>query len=380
MMMRAYALILLCMTLLLWSGASDAHKPSDSYLTVSLPEQGWELQGQWDIALRDLEHAIGIDVDGDAIITWGELRSRQRELTDYAFAHLSIQSVDPAGNSPCHIRFQQLLTDQHVDGGYAVLRFSADCAVRPTQLLLNYSLLFDIDPDHRGLLNVDAEGANQSAVFSVSQPAVTMTLGAAQPWQQFRAFVREGVWHILHGYDHILFLLTLLLPAVVIYRQGRWEPRNSMRESVIDVAKVVTAFTVAHSLTLSLAVLGWVNAPSRLVEATIAFTVVLGALNNLFPIVTERRWLVALVFGLVHGLGFASVLGDLGLERGNLALALLGFNVGVEVGQLAIVLVLVPVAFWLRATFFYRRIFMPVGAAAIGSVAAYWFVVRTFGF
>ncbi|MGH8176864.1 MAG: HupE/UreJ family protein [Steroidobacter sp.] len=378
-MIKPFARISLCIALSAWAGASHAHKPSDSYLSITLPAEGSELQGQWDIALRDLEHAVGVDGDGDGAITWAELRDRQQDLAAYAFSRLSIENAAADARNACPIRFDRLLTDQHVDGGYAVLRFSAECAARPTQLAVNYSLLFDVDPDHRGLLEIDGGGASQAAVLSDSQPTVTIALNATQPWRQFRSFVAEGVWHILHGYDHVLFLFTLLLPAVVVYRQGRWEPRESLRESVIDVAKVVTAFTVAHSLTLSLAVLGWVNAPSRIVEAAIAFTVVLGALNNLIPIVTQRRWLVALVFGLVHGLGFASVLGDLGLERGALALALLGFNVGVELGQLAIVLVLVPLAYWLRASLFYRRLFMPAGAATIGGVAAYWFVTRAFG-
>ena len=147
----------------------------------------------------------------------------------------------------------------------------------------------------------------------------------------------EGVWHIWKGFDHILFLLTLLFPAVIVYRNGRWEPRDSWQASALDIVKVVTAFTLAHSLTLSLAVLGWVHVPSRIVESTIAATVLLGALNNVVPIVLERRWLVAFVFGLVHGLGFASVLADLGLHGTNLALALVGFNGGVEIGQFAIV-------------------------------------------
>jgi hypothetical protein len=191
-----------------------------------------------------------------------------------------------------------------------------------------------------------------------------------------RAFVDEGIWHILKGYDHILFLLTLLLPAVVLYRDGQWQPRESLRQALLDILKVVTAFTVAHSVTLTLAVNGLVNLPSRWVESGIALTVLLGALNNLFPIVRERRWAVAFAFGLIHGLGFASVLADLGLHGWNLALALIGFNAGVEVGQLAIVLVFIPVAYTLRETRFYRRAFMPGGAIVIGCLAAYWLTIR----
>ncbi len=196
---------------------------------------------------------------------------------------------------------------------------------------------------------------------------------------QFRAFLDEGVWHIWKGYDHILFLLTLLLPAVVLYRAGRWQPRESLRDALVDVLKVVTAFTLAHSLTLTLAVNGLVNLPSRWVESGIALTVLLGALNNLFPVVRERRWAVAFAFGLIHGLGFASVLADLGLKGWNLALALVGFNTGVEVGQLAIVLLFIPIAFGLRETYFYRRAFMPAGAVAISCLAAYWLTLRATG-
>lgn len=377
-MRKRVALIGLWAVLSAWSAASDAHKPSDSYLSVQLPEEGKVLQGQWDIALRDLEHAVGVDADGDSAITWGELKARQASLGDYAFSHLSFQSIDAGASQPCPLRFAQLLTDEHVDGGYAVLRFTVECPSRPTQLAMTYSLLFDLDPDHRGLLDLRAGGSSQAAVFSRARPQLTISLNKSQPWRQFRAFVAEGMWHILHGYDHVLFLLTLLLPAVVLYRQGRWEPRLSLRDALLDVAKVVTAFTLAHSLTLSLAALGWVNVPSRIVESAIAFTVVLGALNNIVPIVTHRRWLVAFVFGLIHGLGFASVLRDLGLARGSLALALSGFNIGVEIGQLAIVLALVPLTYLLRESLFYRRIVMPGGAVLIGSVAAYWFIGRAF--
>jgi hypothetical protein len=377
--MNRYAVIVLCFLMAAWAATSHAHKPSDSYLSVQLPTDGGTLHGQWDVALRDMEHAIGLDVDGDSAITWGELKSRQQDLARYAFSHLSFESVSEGQRLLCPLRLQQMLTDQHVDGAYAVLRFVAECPVRPVQLAVRYSLLFGLDPNHRGLLDLRTDNSSQAAVFSQDTQMLTFGLNKPRAWPQFRAFVAEGVWHILHGYDHVLFLLTLLLPAVVLYQRGRWEARSSLREAMLDIAKVVTAFTVAHSLTLSLAVLGWINAPSRIVESVIAVTVVLGALNNLFPVVTQRRWLVAFVFGLVHGLGFASVLRDLGLEQGSLALALLGFNVGVELGQLAIVLVLVPIAYQLRASLFYRRVVMPGGAAVIGGLATYWFVIRAFG-
>jgi hypothetical protein len=146
----------------------------------------------------------------------------------------------------------------------------------------------------------------------------------------------------------------------------------------IDVLKIVTAFTVAHSITLSLATLGVVELPSRWVEAAIAASVVLAALNNLWPLVQGRRWMVAFGFGLIHGFGFASVLADLGLPRDALLLALVGFNVGVEVGQLAIVALFLPLAYLLRGTWLYRRLVFVGGSMFIAAIALLWLDERVF--
>ena len=361
-----------------------AHKPSDSYLTLRQAPQGTSIDGQWDISLRDLEHAVGLDVDGDGRITWGELKARRTALTEYALARLSIEVVARGDRESCRVQPRGLLFDEHVDGGYAVLRFSADCPFRAAQLAIHYALFFELDPNHRGLLSVSAAAhagpdRRQARVLADAGRTATINLGAPDRQAQFRAFLDEGVWHIWKGYDHILFLLMLLLPAVVTFRDGHWEARESVHDATLDVIKVVTAFTLAHSITLSLAVNGWVNLPSRVVESVIALTVLLGAINNLVPLVRERRWVVAFVFGLIHGMGFASVLSDLGLTGWNLALALVGFNLGVEAGQLAIVLLFMPCACALRGTRFYRHAFMPAGALAIGVIATYWLVVRAAG-
>jgi hypothetical protein len=337
------------------------------------------LDGQWDIALRDLEHAVGLDLDGDGAITWGELKTRRTEVLRYAFSHLSIEALSRGEREWCRFQSPIVLFDEHVDGGYAVLKFAVTCPIRPDELAVHYSLLFDLDPIHRGLVDVRAEGTSQAFILADQTRTVMVNLGSPNRTGQFSAFLEEGVWHIWKGYDHILFLLTLLMPAVVIYSIGAWRPRESLKDALLDVLKVVTAFTAAHSLTLSLAVTGVVSLPSRLVESAIALTVLLGAANNLFPVVRERRWVVAFAFGLIHGLGFASVLTDLGLQTWNLALALVGFNMGVEVGQLAIVLALILIAYPLRGTRFYRRAFMPGGAVAIASIAAYWLAVRATG-
>lgn len=346
-----------------------AHKPSDSYLSLTPRDSGWTVR--WDIALRDLEYAIGLDGNGDGTITWGEVRTRESAVAAYALAHLTLR----AGDANCAARSGSLQVVEHSDGVYAVLDFALNCPTTGAQVL-DYRLFFDLDPSHRGLLRVDAPTGTETAVLSPEQPQHLLNAAPASGWQQFASYWREGVWHIWIGFDHILFLLALLLPAVLWWENGHWRPATALRAVLLETAGIVTAFTVAHSLTLTLAVLGVVDLPSRLVETAIAFTIVLAALNNLFPLVTTRRWSLAFGLGLVHGFGFASVLRDLGLPSNALALALAGFNLGVETGQLAIVAIALPLAFVLRQTWLYRRLALPVGSAAVALLALVWCLER----
>ncbi len=355
--------------LLAASALAYAHKPSDSYLAIKV-ESG-RIEGQWDIALRDLEYAIGLDADGNGEITWGELSARHGELAAYALARLQVSSGDAA----CALQATGHLVDLHSDGAYAVIRFMGDCAAA-TALKVRYGLFFELDPTHRGLARIEAGGVTQTAVFGPERAEQNFNLTAPSLPEQIAAYVREGVWHIWIGFDHVLFLLCLLLPAVLRRDPGRWVPLQRFAPAFWEVIRVVTAFTVAHSITLSLAALELVALPSRLVESVIAASVVLAALNNLFPVVSERRWAMAFTFGLIHGFGFASVLTDLGLPRDALVSSLLGFNVGVELGQLAIVALFLPLAFALRTTRFYSRVVFGGGSVAVALLAAVWLAER----
>jgi hypothetical protein len=245
-------------------------------------------------------------------------------------------------------------------------------------ITVRYSLFADIDPQHRGLLNLAAGGVTRTALFGPEAAVQSFSLAEGGRWQVLLDYAREGVWHIWVGFDHILFLLSLLLPALGIWVSGRWQPVDRFRSAFGDVLRIVTAFTLAHSLTLSAAALGWLSLPSRLVESSIAASVVLAALNNVWPVFHGRRWMVAFGFGLVHGFGFASVLVDLGLPQSALALALLGFNLGVEAGQLAIVAVFLLLAYPVRRSAFYRRVVLAGGSLLIAAVAALWLVERVF--
>ncbi len=363
---------LLAVLLSLLAPLALAHKPSDSYL--ALRAEGAQVAGQWDIALRDLDFAVGLDDNGDGNITWGEVKAHRADIAAYALARLRLTS----GGADCPASATEHLIDDHSDGAYAVMRFTAACAGEIRTLEINYSLFADLDPQHKGLLRLEHGEGTRTAIFSPERAKQKFKLAEFSVLTQFLDYGREGVWHIWIGFDHILFLLSLLLPAVLARRGARWEAIGKFRPAFWDVFKIVTAFTVAHSITLSLAALSVISLPSRLVESAIAVSVVLAALNNVFPLVHGRRWMVAFAFGLIHGFGFAGVLRDLGLPQGALLLALVGFNLGVEVGQLAIVSAFLPAAYWLRASWFYRRLVFIGGSLAIAVVAGIWLIERAF--
>ena len=382
-MTRFFLATLLTLSTLLGMNPAWAHKPSDSYLTLRATEGQNAVAVRWDIALRDLDYVLTLDRDGNGELTWGEVRQRDADITRLAISRLALT----ADGADCPLSTAgPMMLDGHSDGNYAVLNLTAQCAgdgALKAPLKLNYSMLFDVDPSHRGLVQWVAPGqdpasAAQALVFSTESAGQTLALQPAGAWETLKQYVLEGVWHIWIGYDHILFLLSLLLPAVLLRRAGKWEPAPTLKGSFIEVLKVVTAFTLAHSITLSLAALGVVSLPSRLVESVIAASVVLAALNNLWGTVEGKRWLMAFVFGLIHGFGFASVLADLGLPQNALVLALVGFNVGVELGQLTIVAVFLPVAFLLRHTWFYRVGVLMGGSILVAILASWWLAQRMF--
>ncbi len=354
-----------------------AHKPSDSYLTMRAAEGSELVNIRWDIALRDLDYVLELDRDGNGELTWGEVRKRTDDITRYASSRLQLTS----GGAACQWQpAAPMMLDKHSDGTYAVLTLAAKCANLSKNLNAKYSLLFDVDPSHRGLVQWIGPGSttSQALVFGTESAEQQLALKPQGVWETLRQYVVEGVWHIWIGFDHILFLLSLLLPAVLVRRGNEWQPAPSLKRSLLEVLKVVTAFTLAHSITLSLAALQMISLPSRIVESIIAASVVFAALNNLRGTIESKRWVMAFVFGLIHGFGFASVLADLGLPQDALVLALVGFNVGVELGQMAIVIAFVPIAFWLRGTRFYRKGVLTFGSIAVAIIASWWFIQRAF--
>jgi hypothetical protein len=383
-----------------------AHKESDAYLTLRTDATNDHvMHGQWDIALRDLDFAIGIDANHDGAITWGEVQAQRKAIEDYALSRLEVKG----DGLTCAIQSSGQKIDEHTDGAYAVILFNAVCDKNiPSKVTVVYRLMYDLDPYHRGIVTLRSGDKIAGAVLGPSNPVASLDLREPDRWGEFKSFVTDGIWHIWTGIDHILFLLSLLLPAVLIRRRlpfrgngwrveaalaessgalmavasqrprYRWEPTSQFWPACLDVIKIVSAFSLSHSVTLSLAVMGIVHLPSRLVESGIALSVMVAALNNVYPLVHKRVWMIAFAFGFIHGLGFASALAGLQLPAGAMAASLGGFSVGVEIGQEAIVLTFLPLAYLLRRTWFYQVVLLRWGSLLIIALATGWLVQRAF--
>jgi hypothetical protein len=362
-------LALMCV-LLLTGPLAQAHIASNGFLTLKV--DGSKVSGAIELAIRDGELAVGLDRDANGKVTWGELKSSQAALQNYVHGHLRLAGAD----GPCRLGFDPVEVNDRVDGSYLWLPMTALCGSDLKRLSIDYTLLDAEDPSHRGLLTLVANGATQTAVLGGSTATRRFELNHVSSWSAFVEYLRAGIWHIWSGIDHLLFLLSLLLPAVLVRRRNRWDAVTIASPAFFNIVKVVTAFTLAHSITLSLAAFDVIRLPSRLTESVIAASIIIAALNNVFPRVTEGRWRIAFAFGLLHGFGFASVLAEMGLPKGARLISLVAFNLGVEAGQLVVVLAVMPLAYYLRATRFYRRGIMPWGSSAIACLALFWFVQR----
>lgn len=354
---------------------AEAHKPSDSYLTLKR-EAASEFNARWDIAVRDLDYALGLDRNGDGSITWGEVRAAQSPIFAYAISRLTVQR----GGTACDPGQPVFSLVHHSDGNYVVLSFRITCSgasVAAAVIDLDYRLLFDVDPQHRGIAHMEDSGGG-AVIFDIDHHAGRLQWsGPSNRTGDLLAAIRSGVMHIWSGYDHLLFLIALLLPSTLRRAPGTsWAGVPTLGLALREVAKVVTAFTLAHSLTLTLAALGIVTLPSKLVEILIAASVVTAALNNLLPFARAHGWMIAFSLGLLHGFGFSAALTDAGLSGRSLLATLFGFNVGVEMGQLAIVALFVPLAFAARNSWAYRRVVLIGGSAAIVGVSLVWLIQR----
>ncbi len=368
--MKRLPSIAAAVALFAWAGMADAHKASDSY--VWLKVDGAAIGGRWDIALRDLDYAIGIDADGDAAITWGEVKRAHEPIAAFALSRLHVRG----DGRECAVQVSDLKIAEHSDGNYASLTLAGSCPAAPARLSLDYQLLFDLDALHRGLLNLEFGGGARTGIFAPDRRELVFESGDGGSLAVFKQYLSEGIWHVWTGADHMLFLAGLFLPAVLFRRGGKWIAVDRLGTAVRETAGIVTAFTLAHATTLSLAATGAFSPPSRLVESLVAATVLFAGLNNLVPMVHRRLYLLAGGFGLVHGAAIAGALIELGLPASGRVWALLAFNLGVETAQLALIAVVVPLTYHYRKVAAFRRWVLVPGSAFVALAGLAWLLQR----
>jgi hypothetical protein len=352
---------------------ADAHGLATSQIRLRV--NGDVLEGEWEIQVRDARLALGLDAQVPGERGWRDLEAHSDALRAYLGGHLAVT----ADGRPCPVTLAAPPWTWEPAQEQLRVPVTAICPAEPVQLQLACDAFFDAEPTHRAYFSVEDARVTQVGALRDTQRSVVLEVHRFRPWSIVVEFVREGVGHIASGVDHMLFLLALLLPAPLRRIASGWSPRAGLIATMGEVVKVVTAFTLAHSLTLCLSFFSIVAPPAQWVEVAIAISVGAAAWNNLRPFLPGRAWAIALAFGLVHGLAFAGALKNLALPTHARGLALAAFNVGVELGQLAIVLVALPLLYAASRRPLYPRLVMGAGSLLIAWVAALWTIERSFG-
>ncbi|BCY09865.1 HupE/UreJ family protein [Actinoplanes sp. L3-i22] len=299
-----------------------------------------------------------------------------QELTTYVESH-----VTAAGNAGA---WTVALAGGRVENVDAVDHLVLDLTLTPPDgvvgdFRLSYDAILHRIVSHQVFVAVEQPGADSYTSLGVldwRRHVITVPVAGATRQDGFLASVRLGVRHIGEGADHLLFLIMLLLPAPLLARRGRWVRGGDLRRNGVRVVHVVTAFAIGHSITLALGALGYVAVPTRVVESLIALSILVSGVHAIRPLVPGGEAWIAAGFGLMHGLAFAALIGDLGLGRGSLVADLLGFNLGIELTQLIVVALLMPSLLVLSRTRFYPVVRTALAGAGI-VLAAAWLAERT---
>ncbi len=409
-------------------GSALAHKGSDAYLDVrqlasaNLPgglpaaataQAAGDVTFSLAVAIRDLDLVVPIDANADARVSWGEARAATPQVLALLNKTVTLEAPTgaPAMAAPepgeCRLAWQADGMERRSDGVY--FRAAARARCPPGQALrLRYALLKDQDSTHRLLVAGRMGGNDLLSTVSPQQGSLLLRAAngdaagggpqarsslAAGRWSALRDYFSLGMHHLLQGYDHLAFLLALVLPLQLSLRR---RPRTAFlqgsyggaavrtgataayatRDAWLALLRTVTAFTLGHSVTLMLATFGWTQASPVWVEPVIALSIAVTALLNLRPVPWIRMDVLALLFGLVHGFGFAGLLLEAAAPGGLLPWALAGFNLGVEAGQLTAVLGWVLVSQALVGRPWYARVVVRGGSMLLIVLAAWWFWQR----
>lgn len=358
-----------------------AHDAGESYVFVKVYDHS--LDGRFEISFQDLNKAMGYD-NPDSMINKNNLDQHLEDI--YAFYRQRVQFSNDG--TPYTFAFSGYDIMEIRVSDYVMLPFNIleNVPKIPEKFKVDYNVLFDIVPEHKAFLVIEHHWKNQvynneavaTLVFTDNKRSDILDLGNPSLFKGFMGVLNLGMTHIWEGIDHVLFIIALILPAVMYREEKQWLPVNEFKPAFIYLVKVISFFTIAHSITISLAATGIVDLPGSVVEPLIAASIIVAAIDIIYPIFKGRIGWVVFGFGLFHGFGFAGLLTSRGVLGEHLMVSLLGFNLGVEIGQLVIILVAFPIIYLVRKYAFYPNLVMRVGAAALIFVAAIWFVERTF--
>jgi len=361
---------LVCVTALGALRPAFAHSTSTSYLLLEMPAAGAPVALRWDLSVHDIVWTVFIDQDYDGVVTWQEVLDARPSLEPAVLREIALTR----GGAACALRFKDVALAERTGQNFLSVALAADCP-KEGLLAVNGSLFMTGDASQRVLLSATR---GQEKIAGVLSPDAPVWSEPARPsaWASFARFVREGVWHVLIGYDHIAFILLLLLPAVLRSVDGQWRSAESLSQVTRDIVTIVTAFTIAHSTTLALAVTGTVHLPTQPIEVAIAASIAVAGGLNLLPRLSGLRLPLAFGFGLVHGFGFANALSEIDAAGTALVPLLAGFNIGVELAQLAIVAAVLPLIYLARSRRWYTSGVLPLGSCALGAAGIVWLVQR----
>jgi len=360
---------------LLFSSTAFAHQTGNSYLT--LREADGQLQVEIDFIVRDLGNLLQVNGETNQPPPAPEqLLSLQPAITATIQKSLTI-TIDEQAHPLTFVNQSVVL---HNDGLYVRQRLNGGLMAPDAKfVVVRYEFFTQNDKLGRAFFKLVLRGDEISSVFDQTSAIQLFVLGETKRWSTIGLFTHEGAKHIWEGADHLLFLLTLLLPGLMLAgrRDLNAQTRSiKNREAEKFALKVITAFTVAHSITLGFSVLGWISLPDKWIESVIALSIIISALLNLQNRVHFSHWKLAFLFGLIHGMGFANGLKELGLSTTYFLETLFAFNLGVELGQIsAVLLVGVPVVLMAKETQTKQRI-MTYGSIGVLLISAVWLVQR----
>ncbi|WP_394788175.1 HupE/UreJ family protein [Rhodoferax sp.] len=369
--------VLLCV----WVGCMApawAHKGSDAYLDVR--QTSGDVKLQLSVALKDLDLLLPLDANADGNVTWAEVQTATPAVLALLQAHTGLQTSAPG----CDLRWRFDGLERRSDGAYLRAAAQLQCAAGAA-LAWRYTLFREQDTNHRLIVTGQLDGRDLLATASPQQTTALVLrqarAAAAPPRGRLATlldYLALGMHHLLEGYDHMAFLLALVLPLQLRLgpQLGRGSTPAGQPRPWMALLRTITAFTIGHSITLMLATFGWSQASPAWVEPAIAASIAATAMLNIFPLPKLRPERLALVFGLVHGYGFAGLLLEAAAPSGLLPWALAGFNLGVEAGQLTAVTAWVLLSQLVVGQPWYQRIVVRGGSAVLVLLAGYWFWLR----